>query len=254
MSCSILNAAWRARAAALATPLVAASALAAGLAATPALAQQSDDAALCLDLTQAPRVVGDACQNIATDANAPIDARTAAAFRAGGAYQRIEAYREAEAAYTLAIELDPNFTDAFAGRAVVREELDNDAGAEADHNAAITMRPDDTVLLYNRGVFYFRSDREGEARADFYRVNELDPTAAWPFVYLGAMDDLAGNDDLGLLSYERAFQLDESILYQFQRSMESQGFDAGLPGEYSPEMRDGLLACMAVDCIIGVNE
>lgn len=243
------------RAVALATPLITGP-LIGSLPATPAHAQVDLEAAaaLCLDLTQPPRDVGDACMVIANADEVQIDSRISAAFRAGGAYQRIEAFADADRAYSVAIDFDPVFGEAYGGRAIVREKLDDVAGAEADHNLAIQLLPNDPVLVYNRGVFYFRADRETEARADFYTVIDLDPAAAWPHVYLGAMDDLAGADMLALASYERAFELDGSILSQFQRSMESQGFDPGLPGEYSPETRAGLIECMAIDCIIGVND
>ncbi len=252
MSRSILRALARVRRAALASLLGALLVLPAP--AARAQLSSEEAAELCLDLTQPPRDVGDACRIVADNLEMPIESRTAAAFRAGGAYQRIDDFVDAEAAYSVAIELNPSFAEAYAARAVVREKLGDIPAAEEDHNAAIELTPNDPVLIYNRGVFYFRADRDTEARADFYTVTDLDPSAAWPYVYLGAMDDLSGADALALESYERAFALDSSILQQFQLSMESQGFDPGLPGEYTPEMRAGLVECMKIDCIIGVNE
>ena len=174
--------------------------------------------------------------------------------RAGAAFLKLKSYTEAEAAYSVALELDPKLAEAYAGRATARERLKDLSAAEADHNKAVELKPKDARTIYNRGVFYFRADKEKEARADFYRAIELDPKAGWPRVYLGAIDDLKGKDELAIAEYEAAFRLDSSILSQFQLSLESQGYKAGVPGKYSDEMRKSLLACMKKNCVIGSRE
>ncbi|MCI4664129.1 MAG: hypothetical protein MRY74_05345 [Neomegalonema sp.] len=226
-------------------------ALIAMMSASVAVAQDRTAAKQCGDLSLPPKTVAAACRKVADDAKQPVGERAAAAFRAGAAYLKLKSYALAEDSYSAAIKLDAKLADAYAGRASAREELKKTAEAEADHNMAVSLKPTDARTIYNRGVFYFRSDKEKQARNDFYKAIELDPKAGWPRVYLGAIDDLKGKDDLALGEYEAAFRLDPSILSQFQLSLESQGYKAGVPGKYTDEMRKSLIECMKKNCVIG---
>src|SRR6266481_6790746 len=79
------------------------------------------------------------------------------------------------AAYSRAIELNPNYTEAYNNRGNVKGAKEDHDGAIADLNHAIELNPKYAKAYYNRGnVKGDKGDHDG-AIADFDRAIELDP-------------------------------------------------------------------------------
>lgn len=108
----------------------------------------------------------------------PAALNTAADYFALGDYEYDrEDYEAAIAAYGRAIELKPDFAQAYNNRAYTYMKIDAYASALPDLDQAIALRPDYVNALINRGDiynYYYQIDHE-RAISDYDRVLELDP-------------------------------------------------------------------------------
>jgi Flp pilus assembly protein TadD len=76
-------------------------------------------------------------------------------------------------AFDAALAANPAFAPARAGRARLRFESGDVAGALIDLDAAIQLSGDDPDLLFNRGFALLEAGRSAEAARDFDRALEL---------------------------------------------------------------------------------
>ena len=84
-------------------------------------------------------------------------------------------YRGAIADYDRAIELKPDYADAYYNRRISKSALGDYYGAIADYSRAIELKPDFAEAYYNRANAKSElGDYEG-AKADRKRAIELDP-------------------------------------------------------------------------------
>ena len=102
-------------------------------------------------------------------------------------------YTGAISDYTKAIELDPNYADAYVNRGISKHNLKDYKGAMSDYNKAIELNPNDAILYYNRGNLKGRNlkDYTG-AISDYTKSIELDPNYADAYVNRGAAKELIG--------------------------------------------------------------
>lgn len=82
--------------------------------------------------------------------------------------------------YSKAIELDPNFAEAFNNRGTAKKELGHLENALKDYEEALKIAPDYAIAWYNKGQCYFDSTREylidpTKALKCFEKVLELNP-------------------------------------------------------------------------------
>ena len=98
---------------------------------------------------------------------------------------------------TRAIELNPNFAEAYLNRGFVRREGDL-AGAIADYTRAIELDPNDATAYCNQGAARANMGDHAGAIADYARAIELDPKFALAYHNRGVaranMGDRAGGD------------------------------------------------------------
>ena len=89
-------------------------------------------------------------------------------------------YGQALADYSRAIELKPDFAEAYNNRAYTYMTIEDYARALPDLDQAISLRPTYANALMNRGDiynFYYKVDRQ-RAIDDYDRVLAIDPTTA----------------------------------------------------------------------------
>lgn len=80
--------------------------------------------------------------------------------------------------YTKAIEINPNYANAYYNRGIAKKNLEDYYGAIADFSEAIELDPDDAAAYYNRGFAkYYLEDYYGAIK-DYTRAIELDPDLA----------------------------------------------------------------------------
>ena len=84
-----------------------------------------------------------------------------------------DSYEKAITHYTRALELNPNFADAYNHRGVVKANLDRYEEAIADFDAAIQIDPQDVDAYYNRGFAKQSLGQNEEALTDFRRALAL---------------------------------------------------------------------------------
>jgi len=117
-------------------------------------------------------------QTVATSIPAP-DA--VAYYHSGNAKRDIKDYRGAIADYTKAIELEPNFPNAYNNRGVTKNDLgdlNNALEAIDDYTKAIELRSNFPDAYKNRGsVKYLLKDYQG-AITDYTKAIELEPSFA----------------------------------------------------------------------------
>ncbi|MGB7338491.1 MAG: tetratricopeptide repeat protein [Phototrophicaceae bacterium] len=77
--------------------------------------------------------------------------------------------------YTKAIELKPDYADAYYNRGNSLQTNGDLTGAIQDYNKAIEIKPDYSEAYNNRGGYYFKQGDYYKAKADFAKAVQLDP-------------------------------------------------------------------------------
>ncbi|MDR1128307.1 MAG: tetratricopeptide repeat protein, partial [Treponema sp.] len=114
-------------------------------------------------------------------------------------------YETAIIAFTEAVELDPDFAEAYAFRARSYDGLDNDK-ALADAELAIQLNPRLAFPYYTRGRLSWREP--DKARADFTRAIQNDPGFAMAYNQRGETYYDEGRYRQAIDDYTRAIQID----------------------------------------------
>ena len=127
-----------------------------------------------------------------------------------------ERYEEALADYTKAIEIKPDFADAYNNRGVILGKLERNEEALADYTKAIEIRPDDADNYYNRGNTLDKLDRYAEALADYAKAIELQPNDAYAYNNRGVTLFNLERYEEALADYMKAIEMkpDEARAYQ----------------------------------------
>lgn len=145
----------------------------------------------------------DACAAVLAIKDLQPDARAAAFYNRGIAFQRLGpgAAAKAVADFTNALKIKPEFAHALAARGsmfVAEGKLDDGL---ADLDKAIAADPKMSVAYNNRAVAYFGKRDFAKAIADFTKAVELDPGnadsyAARGSAYMSAREDARAMADL----------------------------------------------------------
>lgn len=122
--------------------------------------------------------------NIAIDLNPNY---TDAYFKRGLVYSLSGNYKNAIADFTRAIDLNPNYTDAYYNRGHNYNYLENYEDAIADFTKAIKIDPDYTYAYIARGSAYSFLEKHNEAFDDFNKAIELNPTDAIAYLCRGLL-------------------------------------------------------------------
>jgi tetratricopeptide (TPR) repeat protein len=103
----------------------------------------------------------------------------AAHLHRGNALLEKKEYDKAIAEYTCAIELNPNFAEAYNNRAYASySKYDGTGDPLADLNRAIELRPEFLHAYNTRGCVYMAGGEPDKAIADFNRAIQLKPDYA----------------------------------------------------------------------------
>jgi tetratricopeptide (TPR) repeat protein len=105
-----------------------------------------------------------------------LDPKNAALWYEQADVKRImKAYKEAAQDYTNVLTYDPTNFNAYYNRAVCRNYTGDIAGAVADYNYLINVRPD-KGLYFNRALMLHEANKPQEALADLQSALKLEPT------------------------------------------------------------------------------
>ena len=72
-----------------------------------------------------------------------------------------------------AIELNPNFAEAYSNRGLAKYNLGDNQGAIVDYNKAIELNPNFADAYYSRGNSYQQLGEKQQALADFREASRL---------------------------------------------------------------------------------
>ena len=112
------------------------------------------------------------CIAVASTEGRTMDRATDWFKSATGKYKRKD-YLGAIADYTAAINLKPDYAEAYYDRGNAKDGLGDYQGAVADFTKAIELNPDYAQAYNKRGFAYLMLGPKSKARADFKRAIEL---------------------------------------------------------------------------------
>lgn len=120
-------------------------------------------------------------------------------------------YEGAIADYTKAIELNPELANAYNNRGVSRRRIGNYDGAIADYDKAIALKPDFALAYSNRGYAYFKIGKYDEARRDFNKAAQFTSEyASLCYVNLGILALYDNRFDDAWEAFKKAVEIDEN--------------------------------------------
>ena len=109
--------------------------------------------------------------------------------------------------FTQAIELQPDYFPAYYNRGIVhRNQGDNKAAIE-DFNQAIELQPDYFPAYYNRGIAYRNRGDNQRAIEDFTQAIELQPDYAIAYFNRGFVRSKQGDNQGAIEDYQKALNL-----------------------------------------------
>jgi tetratricopeptide (TPR) repeat protein len=135
-----------------------------------------------------------------------------------------------------AIQLNPNYVEAYNNRGNVKRAQGNLDGAITDYNQASQLDPNDPRPYQNRGfVKGLKGDFEG-AIADYDRAIQLDPKNSIVYAIRALANASKGNVEGAIGDYTQALELDQNLA----ESYFNRGFARQLLGDYEGALSDFL--------------
>jgi tetratricopeptide (TPR) repeat protein len=116
-------------------------------------------------------------------------------------------YAEAIAAYDQAIQLQPAYADAYFGRGITYSNMGIYDQAIANYDRAIQLQPDYFEVYINRGSVYVQKSDYDRAIADYDQAIRLKPEDAMAHIYRGRVYAQKGDYNRAIANYDQAIQL-----------------------------------------------
>ena len=124
-------------------------------------------------------------------------------------------YKGAIADYTKAIQLNPNYAEAYYNRGLAKTDLEDRQGAMADYSEAIRLKPDFADAYFKRGNGkYALGDKQG-AIADLSEAIRLKSGYAGAYLMRGSIKSELGDKQAAILDYNEVIRLrsDDALAY-----------------------------------------
>ena len=146
-------------------------------------------------------------------ANQTISAETY--FLRGNAYDEIELYDLAIVNYDKAIQLKPDYTDAYIYRGLAKIVLGQHFAVISDFDKAIQLKPNEVGPYYYRGLAKIVLGQHFAAISDFDKAIQLKPDEARAYYARGLAKDDLGQHFAAISDFDKAIQLkpDEADAY-----------------------------------------
>ncbi len=114
---------------------------------------------------------------------------------------------QAIGSFDRAIELDPDYVQAYIERGNAKDNISDFSGAISDYTKAIALDPNQSSAYYNRGTVLSKSGNKQEAIADYTKALSINTEYSQAYLNRGnELDDL-GNTASALADYDRAIQI-----------------------------------------------
>jgi len=128
-------------------------------------------------------------------------------FELGNIYLNLSKNKEALKAYDKAIEIKPDFAEAWYNKGVALAKLGRYNEALKAYDKAIKIKPDYSKAWYNKGNTLVNLDRYDEALKSFDKAIEIKPDDAKAWFGKGAILDILGRYDEALKSFDKAIEI-----------------------------------------------
>lgn len=114
--------------------------------------------------------------------------------------------------YTLSIENDPKFANAFNNRGVAHLEDGHAPEAVLDYNQAIILNPQYFDAIFNRAYAYEYMGNIDNALQDVQALEKAFPDSAYVYFYKGLLQTNARSYKEGITSFQKSLALDDTNL------------------------------------------
>ena len=109
--------------------------------------------------------------------------------------------------YTRAIELNPEYADAYNNRGIAYKNIKEYEKAIRDYNKAIELNPEYAMAYNNRGIAYYNLKEYEEAISDYNKAIELNPEYAAAYNNRGNVYDDLKEYEKAISDYNKAIEL-----------------------------------------------
>jgi tetratricopeptide (TPR) repeat protein len=116
-------------------------------------------------------------------------------------------FQGAIADYSIAIELNSNYSQAYRDRGNSKCKLQDYQGSIADYSKAILLNPNDSDAYYNRGCSKANLKDNQAAIADYSKAIELNPNEEYAYVNRGCSKDVLEDYKGAISDYSKAIEL-----------------------------------------------
>jgi tetratricopeptide (TPR) repeat protein len=110
--------------------------------------------------------------------------------------------------FTRAIEIDPQFVEAYIARARAYACKGENDLALRDFSSASKIAPRSTEVYFQRGNFYLDKQNYTDAIADYSRVIKIQPNSSGAYNQRGIAKNKLGNESGALADFKQAVQID----------------------------------------------
>ncbi len=114
--------------------------------------------------------------------------------------------------YTKAIDLKPDFADAYFNRGVAYHKKGELEQVIEDHTQAIKFRPDFAEAYFNRGIVYYDKGDYDRAIVDYTKAIDLKPTDARVYTNRGVAYHKKGEIIYAIQDYSTAIGLNPELV------------------------------------------
>jgi len=119
----------------------------------------------------------------------------------------LKEYDKAKSFYLRAIELNPDYSDAYSNLGNVYYDQENYAGAIKYYNKAIEINPDFSKAYYNLGIVYRNQGNYSDAIKCYKKAIELNPSYSAAYSNLGNVYDDQENYAAAIKYYNKAIEI-----------------------------------------------
>ena len=161
--------------------------------------------------------------------------RAALAFQQGNILMMIGQVDMAIERYSHAINLNPNYAEAYTNRGLAYHKKGDYDRAISDHNTAIDLNPNYAEAYFNRGGAYKSKNNYDHALADFTKAIEFKPDFAGAYNHRGVVYLDRGDYDFAIADFTKAIDLNPAFVDEIYYN---RGLAYHKKGDYNSALAD----------------